>query len=377
MNKNKKSPFIWAFLLLMLPLSIYSFSIKGVWVTRWDIYSEKRIHEIIDSLEVSNATDAFVQVYGSGYAYFDSKIAPKKYDEFDPLKVFTDYAHKKNIRVHAWVNLLYMWDRQEMTDDGMHILNRYPESVMVDDKGVSLLDYSIEKLKTRNIEGVYVSPSSEIVKDYLMIIIEEIVSNYNVDGIHLDYSRFPGSEFIHDIFIKTDFQKIFTLSPDEIDEKANEDLFGKTGIISLKTSLKVFPKDELSSLINVIYTDVKTINPNIQVSSAVIADVDMAEYNFYQNWWEWIERGYLDFVVIMAYSPSISVLSKQIQKIKSKVSLENVVIGLATYNQTVFNVKKNYEELGRENVMGFCIFSNQSLYDKKGSYSYVGNTIFK
>ncbi|HAV91965.1 TPA: hypothetical protein DCW38_02145 [candidate division WOR-3 bacterium] len=376
MNKIK-SPFLWAFLLFVLPIFIHAVSIKGVWITRWDIYSESHIYEIIDSLSKANVTDAFVQIYGSGTAYYDSKIAPKKYADFDPLSVFVSYAHEKNIRVHAWVNLLYMWDRQEMTDDEMHIVNRYPESVLVDDKNISMLDYSIERLKTRNIEGIYVSPSSEIVYDYLIFIIQEILNKYSVDGIHLDYSRFPGREFVYDRNLKTDYMRKYVIGYEELNDLNTEKLFGKSGLNALKTCWQRLPKEQLNQLIKNIYTDIKAINPNVQLSSAVIADVESAEMNYYQNWWEWIANGYIDFVVVMAYSPSLNVLKKQIEKINTKTSLENVVIGLGTYNQTVFDVKANYEVLARYPVMGFCLFSNQSIYEKRGSYTYIGNTIFK
>ncbi len=375
MIQFRKSPFIWAFLFLIIPILTQAFQTEGVWVTRWDLYSEDFIKEIIDSLSTANVKDAFVQVYGSGYAYYNSGIAPRKYEDFDPLRTFIDYARQKNIRVHAWINLLYMWDRREMTEDRMHILNRYPESVLVDDRGVSLLDYSIEKLKNRNIEGFYVSPSSEIVNDYILLIIDEIAKNYSVDGIHLDYSRFPGKEFIHDQFIKSDFQKIYTILPEQKDEYANKRIFG-TGMESIVKAWSVFPKESLNRLIKRIYFSVKDINPNLQVSSAVIADVGRAENEFYQCWWEWLNGKYMDFVVIMAYSANINVLEKQIDAVKGKTSLDNVVIGLATYNQTMVNVRNNFEALLVYPVMGYCLFSNRSIYDSKG-YKYVGTAIFK
>lgn len=332
---------------------------------------------MIDSLSKANVTDAFVQVYGSGIAYYNSKIALLNYSDFDPLKTFISYAHEKNIRVHAWINLLYMWERKDMTDNEMHIVNRYPESVVVDDKNTSLLDYSIDKLKSRNIEGIYVSPSSEIVNDYILFIIHEILTQYSVDGIHLDYSRFPGREFVYDNYLKSDYMSKYVIQYEDIEDPITEKLFGKTGINALKSNWQKLPKEKLNELIKSIYTDVKLTNPNIQLSSAVIADVESAEINYYQNWWEWLSNRYIDFVVVMAYSPSLSVLKKQIEKINSKTSLENIVIGLGTFNQTVINVKANYEVLARYPVMGFCLFSNQSIYEKRGSYSYIGNTIYK
>ncbi len=374
----KKSPFLWAFLLSIFScLYINSFEIKGVWVTRWDLYSPEKIKSIIDSLSNANVSDAYVQVYGSGYAFFDSKIAPVKYKDFDPLEIFIQTAHSKNIKVHAWINLLYMWDRREMVDDEKHILKRYPTSVLVDDKKISLLDYSIEKMKIRNIEGFFVSPSSDIIKDYILFLIDEILVNYNIDGIHLDYSRFPGREFVYDIFLRSNFIEKYFVDPFEIKSDLSLKLFGEKGVNALLNEWQNFPKEELNKLIKDIYFLVKNHNPNIQLSSAVFADVDIASMNFYQNWWEWLNEGYIDYVNIMAYSPSLSVIKKQLDKIKSKTVLSKVVVGVASYNQTIYNMVNNVKELYGYPVLGFCIFSNQSLSDQKGSYSYVGKTIFK
>lgn len=376
MNFFKKSPFLWAFLISVFFFKIDSFEIKGVWVTRWDIYSPQRIEEIVESLSIANVTDVYVQVYGSGYAFFKSKIAPLRYRDFDPLETFIEKAHSRNIRIHAWINLLYMWDRKDLTEENSHILNRYPSSVVVDDKNVSLLDYSFEKVKSRNIEGFFVSPASEIVKDYLLFLIDEILVNYNVDGIHLDYARFPGKEFIYDVFIRSDFIEKFFVDPFSLDSDRTKELFGLKGNGILKSEWAIFPKEELNILIKEIFTLVKTHNPNIKLSSSVFADINVAEDNFHQKWIDWINGSYIDYVLIMAYASSFKVIEKQIEKIQSRTSLSKVVVGLALYNQSIENLTNNYNHLKKYPVLGFCIFSNQSLTEKKGGYSYVGKKIF-
>ncbi len=373
MKKRMKSPYIWAFFLLF-PIFLQAFQIKGIWITRWELYSIENIENTVESLHQANVTDAFVQVYGSGYAFYNSEIAPRKYDTFDPLDVFIEKCHKYEINVHAWINLLYMWDRREMTENGKHILNRYPESVMTDDKERSLLDYSIEELKLRNIEGIYVSPGSDIVSDYIYLIIEEIAENYPVDGIHLDYCRFPGKEFIHDNFIRTEFQKIYTIDPHNIYTDETKVVFGNTE--NLANIWALFPQNVLNDLIKRIYYDLKSINPNIQLSAAVIADVNRASGDFYQYWWEWIKDGYIDFTVIMAYSSSLEVLKSQLERIEQNVSLNNVVVGLGTYNQPLSNVKNNYDMLSMKPVMGFCLFSSTSVRQQKG-FNFVGEYIYR
>lgn len=374
MLHRMKSPLIWAFFLL-LPLVIQSSQINGVWITRWELYSKDNIEKTVEGLHRAHVTDAFVQVYGSGYAFFNSSIAPVKYSDFDPLAHFISQCSMYGIRVHAWINLLYMWDRRDMTEDDKHILNRYPESVMTDKNGVSLLEYSIDRLKKRNIEGIYVSPASDIVNDYVYLIIEEIASNYPVDGIHLDYCRFPGREFIYDVFLRTQFQKIYTIEPFNINTENTRRIFGKDD--DIKRIWEEFPKYILNDLIRRLYADLKDINPNMQLSAAVIADVNRASGDFYQNWWMWLNDGYLDFAVMMAYSSNLDILLSQVSAAAEYTGLDNVVIGLGTYNQSLSNVKRNRDMLSVRPVMGFCLFSSTSIQQNKEGYEYVGDFIFK
>lgn len=374
MLHRMKSPLIWAFFLLF-PLLIHSSQINGVWITRWELHSQANIEKTVKGLYRANVTDAFVQVYGSGYAFFNSSIAPGKYSDFDPLASFINECSEYGIRVHAWINLLYMWDRRDMTEDDKHILNRYPESVMSDHNGVSLLDYSIEKMKGRNIEGIYVSPASDIVNDYIYLIIEEIAENYPVDGIHLDYCRYPGREFVYDVFIRTQFRKVYTIDPDSIWSTNTERIFGNSADIDRIWGQ--FPKHVLNDLIMRLYNDLKDINPNIQFSAAVIADVNRASVDFYQYWWTWLNDGYLDFAVMMAYSSNIDVIKSQLSAAEEYTDLNNVVVGLGTYNQSLSNVRNNHDMLRLKPVMGFCLFSSTSIEQYKEGYSYVGDFIFK
>ncbi len=374
MIKEIKSPLFWAFFLLF-PILINAFQIQGVWITRWELNSPDNIKKTVEKLEKANVKDAFVQIYGSGYAFFNSNIAPRKYMDFDPLAEFTKYAKKSDIRVHAWINLLYMWDRKELTEDNDHILNRYPESAMVDDKGNSLLDYSLEKIRMRNIEGIYVSPASKVISDYIYMLIEEIIKNYPIDGIHLDYCRFPGSEFVHDKFMRTEFQKIYTVEPHNINSKKSQLIF--ENVESLNKIWKIFPKHILNNLIKKIYNNSKTINPNVQVSAAVISNISRSERDFYQFWWEWIKDDYMDFIIIMAYSSDLEVLRNQLASIKTKVSFDKIVIGLGTYNQSLNNVRNNFQILAINPVMGFCLFSSTSIAKHQNGFEYVGDNIFK
>ena len=47
----------------------------------------------------------------------------------------------------------------------------------------------------RTIEGLYLSPISRAAQDHTVGVVREIAERYPIDGIHLDYVRYPNEEF--------------------------------------------------------------------------------------------------------------------------------------------------------------------------------------
>ncbi|MDY6787237.1 MAG: family 10 glycosylhydrolase [candidate division WOR-3 bacterium] len=373
MIEKIKSPFKRAFVFLLIPVSLFAYQIKGIWITRWELNSPDNIKSLADSLYRAGITDAYVQVFGSGEAYYESSTVPVKYNSFDPLGEFIKYSDKR-YRVHAWINLLYMWDRRELTEDSNHILQRHPEAVLRDHTMRSIMNYTHDDLRKRNIEGIYVSPASEDVRKLIISVISEIMTQYDIDGIHLDYCRYPGKEFVYDPYLRSRFQSVYLVDPALI-SSTDRRIYGNN-VSAVNWAWEQFPAQVLTGLIADINTMVHEYSSEMTLSASVIADIVRAGNSLHQSWWEWIDNDYIDYAVIMAYSPYLTVIKKQIENIRNRVGLERIVVGLGSYNQSLKNVKYNYEMLSIYNPLGVSIFSSKSLMDKEGGFSYVGDYIF-
>ena len=111
----------------------------------------------------------------SGYVYYKSKVAPiaKGYRNFDILKSMIKEAHKKSIKVYAWVPQFH--DRAA--------LKKYPNAQMKTLVGKKTVAY--------NQNGEYfVNPLNKKIQKYEISILKEISKKYDVDGIILDWLRF-------------------------------------------------------------------------------------------------------------------------------------------------------------------------------------------
>ncbi len=118
-----------------------------------------------------------VKMY-DGWADYHSKIALVRpgWEEFDPLMVLAEEANALGLEVHPWSCVFV-----ESTDpQGSALLQAHPEA-----RGVKLTDDGPE---FKN----WACPSHEAVRDYNVAICEELLANYPVAGVHLDYIRNGG-----------------------------------------------------------------------------------------------------------------------------------------------------------------------------------------
>ena len=121
---------------------------------------------------------------------------------------------------------------------------------------------------------------------YLANIVREIVSGYDVDGIHLDYIRYPeqGERF-----------------PDQSTYRK----YGK------RQGLTQWRRDNITRIVRRIYTEVKSMKPWVKVSSSPIGKYrDTERYSshgwnayeeVYQDAQQWLKEGIHDALFPMMY----------------------------------------------------------------------------
>ena len=149
--------------------------------------------KILDSLQKMNMNAVVVQVRPSADALYPSELEPwseyltgtqgvAPYPYYDPLKFMIDEAHKRNMEFHAWLNpYRAVFDVQRSKIASNHITRKKPEW---------FLTYGNKK---------YFNPGLPEVMDYVTGIVQDIISRYDVDAIHMDdyfYPyKIPGKEF--------------------------------------------------------------------------------------------------------------------------------------------------------------------------------------
>lgn len=131
-------------------------------------------HVSVINLNVKEDEDDTVP---SGYVFYDSSIAPVApgYAQFDALADVIAEAHARDIQVRAWIPQFH--DRAAFDHD--------PAWRMM-----ALKDGQIVPFTGSNGSEYFVNPLHPDVQAYERSIIREIVANYDVDGVVLDWLRF-------------------------------------------------------------------------------------------------------------------------------------------------------------------------------------------
>lgn len=206
--------FLLSFLLLECSVPVFSQKreMRGAWIATvanidWpsnrDTTSEVQKQEMIlllDSLHKCGINSVFFQVRPTADALYKSDIEPwsewltgeqgKAPDDasFDPLQLVLDEAHKRCIEVHAWVNPYRVanFANAKLVPD--HLYYKHPDW---------FIKYG---------DKIIFDPGKEETADYLIKVIRDIVTRYDIDGIHLDDYFYPypiaGKEFPDDATFK-------------------------------------------------------------------------------------------------------------------------------------------------------------------------------
>jgi uncharacterized lipoprotein YddW (UPF0748 family) len=168
-------------------------------------------------------------------------------------------------------------------DPGMprHMLLDHPEWVMSDRTG--------RKLPCPNSEEyVWVSPSFPEVRTRLARVAADIVRRYDVDGIHLDRIRYPGTAWSWDEASRTEFGK-------------NPDLY--------PADWKAYRTDLVSRMVHETFDSVTAIKPNLVLSAAVWGiyydkwqwKTLAGKTDLMQDYRSWARNGFMDVLVPMTY----------------------------------------------------------------------------
>lgn len=327
---------------------------SALWVVRDALKTREAIDEMLTIAVEGEFTDLFVQVRGRGDAYYSSSIVPRAEsiaDSLDPLGYLLEMAKGKAFRVHAWLNVYYVWSAPRMPRSPRHVVHTHPEWSSVSSRGVSMIEEGTVQLVDRRMEGIFLSPFEEDARRHLADCVEEIVSRYPVHGIHLDYIRFADDDYDYSASARSQFLLHYHWDP-----KTPMGVLGETRWRDVR-------REAVSEMVRDIKRRIQSQEKDCKLSAAVFADVRVARDEVLQDWPAWIREGLLDFCVMMNYATDDQRFTANLTAARNAglTSLDKVWVGVALYNQNVASAVRKWNIVKKEKPGGIALFSYEVL----------------
>jgi len=300
----------------------------------------------------------------------DKQVMEARLDEdseekgsFDAFGAVCRAAREAGMEIHAWLNAFRI--RGSKRSRAVAALGKV--AVTRDGAGKSLLDYNRSSMPDG---GYWLDPGDPEVRDYLCGVIREILTLYpDIDGIHLDYTRYP------------------------FDEKSGRDFgYGTRSVESFRT-LKGYDPAGCAGARRRAWNDWRraqetafvrearaiTAARGKKLSVADKSDREKASAVAFQEWPLWARKGLVDFVVPMNYSADASLVKRRTRAaVAAAGDARRVAVGIGAYKMLddAGALARQIKDCLHEGVAGVVLFSYDNMAKRPGLFSYIGRTAF-
>jgi len=338
---------------------------RGLWVVRTALVSPEDVDRVVDQAAAAGINTLFVQVRGRGDAFYDSDLVPRspllsrRDPGFDPLRRLLQRARARGLGVHAWFNVLLTAHLPTPLPPD-HILARHPEWAMVPRAAAraalsaprsSLL--RVIRAAARNgedVEGLYLSPSQEGVHAHLEAVVGELLRRYPVDGLHLDFIRYPSRDYDYSRAALEGFRRFV--------DRPGRDLVSATE--SFPEAWAGYRRGVLTALAARLSRAARGARPGLVVSAAVVPDEAQALHQKFQSWPDWTTLGIVDAICPMTYTTDSRLFRRQAEQALRR-SAAPVWLGVGSYRLSLEGTVEKILVARRSGVAGVVLFSHESF----------------
>ncbi len=265
--------------------------LKGTWIRPTEVTKEQII-ATLDKIEDAGFNNIFLETYFHGKTIYPSKTMNKygftvqyeKFNEFDPLEVWIKEAHKRNIKVHIWFQSFYVGN-QPAEANPTSILSVRPEW---GNKTKRFADKPIATKAVAEHNGYFIDPANPEVQEFLLELLDEIITTYNPDGINLDYIRYPNTNVAGDMnswgytdYARNDFKLLYGTDPIEL-----------TTSDVLWLDWNQYRRNNITNFVKKAGKLCRS--KNVYISTVIFPDIASALASKQQDWRSWSAHGYID-----------------------------------------------------------------------------------
>ncbi|HLF25438.1 MAG TPA: family 10 glycosylhydrolase [Anaerolineae bacterium] len=283
---------------------------RGVWVSRFDwtgfgiTPTTSTLDAIVANIKTANFNAILFQVRGTADAYYTPGREPWAArltgqltktlgvsPGWDPLAYLVTRAHAQGIQVHAYINVFPNW---------LCGLGAPPDPVTPRHLFWSLTYSTAEdawpiwttsgpQSYATCSDYLWATPALSLTRAHVAAVAADLTTRYDIDGIHLDLVRYPGSNTSHDPFTRRAYTAALALSP----------------TLTFAGWQPGFQRAQISHLVSQVYSAVVAVKPEAWVSAAVWPNYTSGYNAYFQDSKGWLASGRIDANMPMLYASDI------------------------------------------------------------------------
>jgi uncharacterized lipoprotein YddW (UPF0748 family) len=292
--------------------------IRAVWLDRGTIVearSAEGLRQIFDQLAAVGINTVFLETVNAGYPIYPSRVAPQQnplIGPWDPLATAVDLAHERGMSLHAWVWVFAAGNQRHnrivnLPEDYLGpILTGNPDWSGYDNRGNPI---------PAGQDKPFLDPANPEVRSYLTQLMSEIVTEYDVDGLQLDYIRYPFQDpsanrtYGYGQVARWRFRGMTGVDPVDLSPRldANLSRHDQNQQRFLWERWTEFRIQQINSFVESLSQTLRRQRPDLILSAAVFAKPEHERLQkIQQDWGTWARNGYIDWVVLMSYAEDTS-----------------------------------------------------------------------
>ncbi|MEB3882995.1 family 10 glycosylhydrolase [Lyngbya sp. CCY1209] len=325
--------------------------LRGVWLTNIDsdvLFSTDQLTGAIDSLADLNFNTLYPTIWNGGYTLYPSsvlervtgaKIHPEPgLQNRDMLQEIVTRGQAKGMSVIPWFEFGFMAPQDSL------LMKSRPTWITTRKDGIPFV-------KSDGEFRVWLNPFHPQVQQFILDLVVEVVSNYDVDGIQFDDHFSLPVELGYDSFTKSLYMQEYGKVPpaDPEDEEW----------VSWRAR-------KITEFMMRVFWVVKEYNPDCIISLAP-NPASFAYTQYLQDWKRWKHYGYIEEVVLQVYRDNLADFTRELEDKEVLVSKGLIPTGLGILTGLQDKpippemVRKQIEIVRDRRFAGFSFFYYESL----------------
>lgn len=294
---------------------------RAVWISYLDLETMLKgknrsaatsaIDKAFDQVVTMSMNTVIVQVRPFADALYDSDLFPwsriltgtqGSNPGYDPLDIMVDSARTRGLEIHVWLNPYRVLTSTSYSNLASgHIARKWNNESN---------DYTVAV----DGKGIFFNPARKEVRDLIVDGVKELVSGYDIDGVHYDDYFYPTTSA-------------------SFDKTAYSEYTAGGG----SKSLSSWRMDNVNKLISATYSAIKAIDSSVQFGVSPNGNIDQNYSVLYADVKTWCQNsGYVDYIMPQLYYGFDNAACPYEQTLKawnSMITQKNIKLypGLAAY----------------------------------------------